>query len=123
MTKGRGKNIKKRAGNQAGNRSSTEEEESSKQLEEEKEENMQTGTVNEAGNKRGPGRPWLPLLSAEVMEIKREEKRKKDRDYRANKKCKFVSLQKLQELVIKFCEKHEITEEFNAFFEMHEEKV
>ncbi|GLT61646.1 hypothetical protein SLA2020_343380 [Shorea laevis] len=88
MTKGKGKNIKKRAGNQAGNSPSAEEEESSKQLEEEeKEENMQTGTATEASNKLGPGRP-PKQLSLEEMEIRHKKKTKRDRDDRAKKKVK-----------------------------------
>ncbi|GLT40226.1 hypothetical protein SLA2020_143770 [Shorea laevis] len=88
MTKGKGKNIKKRAGNQAGNSPSAEEEESSKQLgEEEKEENMQTGTATEASNKRRPGRP-RKQISDEQMKIRKEKKNKRDRNDRAKKKVK-----------------------------------
>ncbi|GKV19395.1 hypothetical protein SLEP1_g29664 [Rubroshorea leprosula] len=115
ITKGKGKNIKKRASNHTANRPSAEEEESSKQLEEEREENLQTGTANEPGSKQGTGRPRLPLLSAEAMEIRREGKRQRDRDYRANKK-------KREELFMKFCDEKGITEELEAFLEKHEEE-
>ncbi|GLU23787.1 hypothetical protein SLE2022_397650 [Rubroshorea leprosula] len=91
--KGKGKKIREQAGNRAGNRPSAEEEESSKQLVEENKENMQTGTANEAPNKRGRGRP-RKQLSVQEMKIRKEKKIESDRDYRARKqvtRCLVVS--------------------------------
>ncbi|GLT31658.1 hypothetical protein SLA2020_063790 [Shorea laevis] len=92
MTKeeGKGQKGKERAGNEAGNRPSAEEEE--------KEENMQTGTANEAGKKRGRGRP-PKQLSVEEMETKHNEKIKRHRVDRAKKKDQAAAVEENREML------------------------
>ncbi|GKV46048.1 hypothetical protein SLEP1_g53061 [Rubroshorea leprosula] len=70
--------------------------------EERKGKKIKKQAANQAGNKRGPRRPWKQL-SVEEMRIRRQKKIKWDRDYLANIKEMCLELERMK----KECKKRE----------------